>query len=406
MGVALAAIGAALPVATYFIARDATGSLRLGLVCGLVAAFWFPLIALGGYLLSDVPFAAFLASASALWLAALRRGNLVLAFCSGCAAAAAFVFRPQLIVSVVLYAALGALSLRRARERREFAGCGLAVAAAIPLLVVMVISAVRFTDLTGRAGLIAGNVAINRLFSACHVERFRLVNPLGEVEMDLAPPEFVQAWRGVALAPSGLLIPEERNITLVGTARDPPSLRDAMNRCNTRRGLSGVVLKRAINVSLLFFGSIPWPISTEPTKSSIARSWEHFGLVCVVLPGFFSLTGRIRKGACDRARLLSSVHILAILSIAVVFFGSPRLRAAYDPFFLVLACATWSDAHAKLKDRLLKAGTCWKSGAAKGCGESASRFFATRGVTWLCGVVGVSDFRRQLRQFGRTENEV
>src|SRR5262249_31000949 len=56
--VLLAVLGALIPLYTFGIARRVTNRRGLALAAGWILVFYYPLISLGGYLLSEVPFCA------------------------------------------------------------------------------------------------------------------------------------------------------------------------------------------------------------------------------------------------------------------------------------------------------------------------------------------------------------
>jgi hypothetical protein len=314
---------------------------------GAVLVVYYPWISLGGYALSEPPFTLFLCATAFHGLAYADRGRARDAWLFGGALAAGAIFRPQILASVPLYALH--LWIRRSAWRRLRLGT-LIPAVATPLLVVFAVSALRVHFHTGRYGLISGNGPLNYAFGRCHATSITAVAP--DRRSSYSPPSLGGLAAHEARHPGTFFRLDaalDRNITVAGHIWEAPPFDALAADCVRRTGLLRQVQHAIVHVDLLWFHNPMWPDAGQPRFAPLMVASQNLHEV-LVLPG--AAAGVVLAFRRRRARLmLLALHVLAMIGVAVIYFGDTRLRAPYDGILITMAAAAYATALGEIRKR-------------------------------------------------------
>jgi Dolichyl-phosphate-mannose-protein mannosyltransferase len=327
IGLCHAAVGAlAAPCAAALTARF-TRSRAAALVGGLAVALWHPHVVYSGFFSSEIWFTSTTLLATVFLVRHSEEGRGALA--AGVFLAAAFVVRPQVLLTTLLVALVLVLA-RLGGKRLVPLSRGAIAALLVPLAFAVVVSSVRFHRLTGRFGLIAANESVQRLFGATDVAK---------VEATWTAPNgdrwtwwFNPSTKGIATPAT-----TER---FEGFVSD----REILARIQERRlaGVSaGARLRRMVdNVLLLAVRNVPWP------EDEIKLRWRQklqrgYARALLVILGLALLgLGSLRRHPV--AGVLVTAQLATIAIVGALYLGEARYRVPYDPFLLVLAVSgTW-----------------------------------------------------------------
>jgi 4-amino-4-deoxy-L-arabinose transferase-like glycosyltransferase len=147
IGAVYALLGTIVVYYGYRIAERVSSRRWVPPLLGIFMVFYYPLIALGGYTLSEIPFAVFLLAASYALLRLVQDGKDRDAWMAGVHAAIATAFRPQILMSIVVFGVVWLLLRKHTKARLKHL-----VFAAIPIAGVLVYSSARLYHHTGRFG--------------------------------------------------------------------------------------------------------------------------------------------------------------------------------------------------------------------------------------------------------------
>ncbi|MCX4245831.1 glycosyltransferase family 39 protein [Paraliomyxa miuraensis] len=394
LAVAFAIIGALLVGFGYALARRVTHHPALPPIVGLVLVAYYPLISLGGYALSEVPFSFCLVSSTFFLVRMAQDGRTRDAYAAGSLAALGAIIRPQLLASIGL---LGVFWLV-ARKRLPRLRVALMLHALVPLLLVLGFSAWRFHYHTDRYGLISENGKFNQVFGRCHNNKiFALPDNPTRRRTSFGPPPLIQLAKREAKMPGvwpGIdpALKDERNggleLEYRGYIGDSKILGDYIRRCIETTGWAKQLEYSLVNVLLLWRYNVMWPDSGKGEWREHARKWgvihtNSFAVPALVVaflvvlahPFLWALWSfvlrplsyvvvrvfvprRTRRRAWDglaaaakqalaaiaawqrnRASGLTIValHLWAIVAIAALILGGVRFRSPYDPFIIILA---------------------------------------------------------------------
>ena len=341
IGLAYAGLGATIAPLTYLVAQRASTLRWVPLPAALVVVFYYPLISLGGYVLSEVPFSTLFMLALWCFLRWIDSGRAFDAAVAGLAFTVAAVFRPQALASLVAgLAFLAFVPAARARLRRHHLAAWV-----IPIVLVLGYSAHRFHTHTGRLGIVSDNGSLNLVFGRCHVGTVvALPHRPGARRIRFRPPPFLQmqqrARRGDHEWPQ--LDPAlGETFRYRGYIGDSEVHHEFVRRCVQATGWRGQLRYAVDNAALLFRGNIPWPDSSRAPFSAIAETWRKRTERWLLIPTLLALTWPFLRRRPFGMRLLA-VNVWVILALGAVFFGSIRIRSPYDPVLIILATEFWS----------------------------------------------------------------
>lgn len=376
VGIAYAIAGALVVGFGYQLARRVSRFRVVPPLVGLVLVGYYPLVSLGGYALSEVPFAFCLVSSTFFLVRTAQDGRRRDAWAAGTLAALGMVVRPQILASIGLVGVLWLLARRRMPKLR----LALVAHALLPMLLLMGFSAWRFHYHTGRYGLISENGKFNQVFGRCHNTKI-FANPDNPKRRrtSFGPPPLIQLAKREQKMPDawpGLDPAREIEITYTGYIGDSKILGDIIDDCVRRTGWVKQAEYSLVNVMLLWRYNVMWPDSGKPEWRGYASKWGVFhatylatpALVGVLVVLLVFLADALRRawlwlrppgptrswiaarldglGARldDRAAGLSFValHLVGLVVVAAMIFGDTRLRTPYDPFILLMAVEAYA----------------------------------------------------------------
>jgi hypothetical protein len=388
LDIAYAVVGTLIVGFGYLLARRVSRHRLVPPLVGLVLVAYYPLISLGGYALSEVPFSLCLVSSTFFLVRMAQDGRKRDAWAAGTLAALGMVIRPQMLASIGL---LGLFWLV-ARKRMPKLRLAVMLHALLPLVLVMGFSAWRLHYHTGRYGLISENGKFNQVFGRCHNNKiFALPDSPKRRRTSFGPPPLIQLAKREAKMPDawpGLDPALEVEITYTGYIGDSKILGGIIDQCVAKTGWVKQVEYSLVNVLLLWRYNVMWPDSGKPEWRDYARKWGIIhstglavpALVAVVVVLFplrlagslWSLLLRIvpanvrrtagrgwswlRRMVVGNVRLPDSpygrapalafvaLHLVGLIAVAASIFGDTRLRTPYDPVILILAAEAYATA--------------------------------------------------------------
>jgi hypothetical protein len=337
------ALVGALPVACVVLLSARLVESRLLVAgAGLVAALWQPQIAFAGFFMSEIWFTAAITLGAWLLVLQMEKGTRSLgalgSLGAGCAFAAAFVIRPQVLLTCALLGlALAPRVLRsvidcvrasrtgRTTSRLRWIGrWGLLVA---PLLLAIVGSSIRLHRLTGRFGLISENGAVMKLFADTTVSRI-------EASWTSADGTSHVAWFSPAMNHP---VREEDIVRLKGYVGDPDVLERIRKARVDRMSLAQRAKRMKRHVVHLVSRNFPNPeedFHGDPRRAWLQRAFARatLGLLPLAAIGVFSMRRRV-------AGIVVIANLVTIVVVAACFYAEARYRVPYDPFLVIAATA-------------------------------------------------------------------
>lgn len=307
---------------------------------GLLLVFYYPLISLGGYTLSEVPFGAFLLMSTLALLRLVQEGRARDAWLAGLWAAVAAMFRPQILLSIAVFGVVW-LVMRRHLPNVRFKHL---LVAGVPLAAMLVFSSARLYHHTGRLGLVSENGRFNQLFGRCHNKK-AVATPEdpSRGRIRFGPPPLIQLEKRARTAPDSWVQLDpalSAEISYTGYIADEAPLRELMRKCIAKTGWIGQARYAAVNTIMLWAYNTPWPDSGRDMWRRTASAWQGLYTAVVAVPALLTLLTCFWRRTVTRHGVLA-LHIWAILVTAAIYFGDTRLRAPYDPMLLLLALETY-----------------------------------------------------------------
>ncbi len=393
IAVVYALLGAGIVAASHVIADRVIGErvVWAGPAVGLFLTVYYPLVAIGGYVLSEVPFCLCLTVAVLLLLRLVDGGRPWEAWLLGIALGIGTLIRPQMLVSVALIGAVWLVLRFRPGNPYAKLGWGHIVRIGVPILLLLTMASIRLHLHTGRYGLVSENGAFNLVFGRCHNKgiyarrddeghKTRRFSPPPLIQLDMHSernpdswiktrsvwgdhPEPVEGVPGFAVDEFGCLHRPCRQpgseIEYVGYVGDREIHEKLVRACLERGGVSRQAYFTFTHWLLLWRFNIMWPdqgnerpVSTVPRETWRYRQeiWArvHRGVLMVpaLLGLCFAFVPRRRP-----AHALIALNFLALMIVAGVWFGDPRIRVAYDPIIVVLAVIVYAEVWLWLKAR-------------------------------------------------------
>jgi len=340
VGVAFAFMGALVVLFGYLVARRTTRTSWVAPAVGLVLVFDYPLISLGGYFLSEIPFAVGMAIATWLLLRMIDEGRTRDAWLAGLAIAFALVMRPQILLSVLLVFVFWLVVRKLAPRVVGKLHLGLFVRAAVPIVLVLGFSAVRLHHHTGRWGLISENGTFNQVFGRCHnVKIIALPDKAGRSRTSFGPPPLIQLQKRSVRAPGEWPQLEpiiEENFYYHGYIGDSEILREYMKQCVAEGGLLKQAEFALVHVLMLWRYNIIWPDSGKSQWQAVALLWGKIHTATFAIPA--ALFAFVVLWPRRHPKLaFVALHLWAMFAVAALYFGDVRLRTPYDPYLMLIA---------------------------------------------------------------------
>lgn len=336
LAIAFAVLGTLLVPLVYCLSEQFLKTRWLCRLAAIVTCFYYPFISYGGYYLSEMPFAVCLTASAFFTVRLADRGENRDAWFAGLVTAIGALFRPQILAGLPL---LGIVWLfRRASWPKWKIKHWFYLS--IPIALVVIASTARFYHHTGRLGFISGNGSLNYAFGRCHalVIESRAFGyfasysppPLGYLESRQRrhPDSFVRLDPAIG-----------SKITLNGTMWTPETFQDLTRRCIEVTGPLRQIQYSVVHVLMLWGFNIAWPDSaTDP--------YRYFMLAAVILHNIFLMPPfLVMLWASFRRRFsrhaLVNTQIVALVFIAVMYFGDVRYRSPYDALIIVFALDGW-----------------------------------------------------------------
>jgi hypothetical protein len=290
-------------------------------VVGTLVALWYPQVSFTAYFSSELWFSALVVLHAFLAIRNWKRRAAKLVV--GLVAATAFFVRPQFLLAWLID--LGARTFALTWKRGPITALRSVVWLAIPVVMTMAATSVRFHRLAGYWGLISES-ALNRLWAdtdVCQVNA-SWKTPTGET------------WSYWFSPPSKPPHTPNEEVRFEGYIADPAiidKIRLARLRGVSRRQR---LERRLANAKLLVAGNLPWPernVGAPPWRVQLQRTFAD-AFLNVVLP--LAAIGLL-LGRWNRTVLLIVANITTLVFAAAVFYGEARYNVPYAPFALLLA---------------------------------------------------------------------
>lgn len=377
--------GAVIVAASHAIADRVIGDRAawVGPAVGLFLVMYYPLIAVGGYVLSEVPFSVCLTLAVLLLLRVVDEGRPRDAWFLGLVLGVGMLIRPQLLLSMALIAGFWLILRFRPGNPYEKLGWGHLVRMGVPVVLLLTMASIRLYVHTGRLGLVSENSDINLVFGRCHnkgiysrpdgqghgtvrfspppliqLEAYSERNPDSWIKSKSVwgdHPEPVETIPGFAIDAYGCTRRACRQpgseIEYRGYIGDREIHKDLVRTCIERGGLSRQAYFTLTHWMLLWRYNLMWPDHANPRPRSTKprETWRHRQEVwarvhrgALMVPallglGFAFVPRRRPKHA------LIALNFMALLIVAGVWFGDARMRTAYDPIITMLAVIVYAE---------------------------------------------------------------
>lgn len=339
ISVVYALLGAFTVAFAYAAVRRASAFPWVAPAVGLVGVFYYPHLSLGGYVLSEVPFAFFLMGAVLCSLRLADEGRPSDAWLMGTFAALGTLVRPQLMASIALVG-LFWLVWRKRLPKLRFVHL---LRAGVPLGVALVLASLLLHHNTGRFGLVSENGSFNLVFGRCHASKIRTTpDGKGHGRVHFRPPSFLQVKNieneakkkgkepRVALEPA---IDDE--LVYAGYIGDKEKHMEYVRECVRRTGIWGQIEYGYVNASLLWRHNVPWPDSGRSQWRSVSRWWTNLHRDTLAIPALLGLLVLFWRRTVKQGLL--AVHFLALLVVSAIYFGEIRIRTPYDYIIMALA---------------------------------------------------------------------
>ncbi|MCR9165287.1 MAG: hypothetical protein ACE37F_26755 [Nannocystaceae bacterium] len=336
-----AVYGAALAGYGYALARRAS---RVGAVVapivGLLLVCYYPLISLGGYFLSEVPFALCLTAASFHLVRMLQEGKARDAWAMGIWVALGVTLRPQILLSVAFIGVYWLIF----RKRMPRATIPMWARALAPILLVLAFSAWRVHYHTGRFGLISENGKFNQVFGRCHNEKITAhPDTPKRRRTSFGPPPLIQLAKRAQRAPGRwpqLDPARETHFEYKGYIGDDDILQTYIDDCIAKTGWKKQVEYSAVNVAMQWRYNIMWPDSGKRPWQPFSQKWGWFVTNVLAVPALLGLLGLFFPRRHPMLGLLS-LHLWALTMIGIFYIGGMRFRAPYDPIIIIMAAEVY-----------------------------------------------------------------
>jgi hypothetical protein len=223
---------------------------------------------------------------------------------------------------------------------------------AIPLGLILALSAAHLYHNTGRLGLVSENGSFNLVFGRCHNSKIEsLPDGKGHGKVHFRPPPFLQTKNHEAKARREGVEPEIAlnpaigdEFSYKGFIGDRKQHMDYIRKCMQITGWKGQAAYTWTNVRLLWLYNIPWPDSGRSAWRNPCTWWSHQHNVWLAIPGLIGLIWILVPGRRAARLGLVAVNLVAVILLAAIYFGGVRHRTPYDMVIIILAFETYATA--------------------------------------------------------------
>ncbi|MDI3286070.1 hypothetical protein [Polyangium sp. 15x6] len=327
-----ALLGASLvPLVSLLVERIGRGRIAPR-IAALVACFYYPWISLGGYFLSELPFTVCVTAAALFSLRLVDTGRAREAYLFGAAVALGATFRPQILLSLPLLSLVW-LARRRALPRVRPAHLARAL---VPIVLVLAVSAARFHHHMGRVGLISANGPLNYAFGRCHAVDIE-ARTRGYYASFGPPPMGYLAYRDKKYPGAFVRLDPALGVklTVQGTMWNEGPFHALARKCVATTGLVRQARYALGHVVLLWGYNIVWPDSGTDEYRRLMRRAIDLHNVLLLPPMLVAFAASVRRHLARHALL--SAHLVALVLMAMIYFGDVRYRVPYDGIVIALA---------------------------------------------------------------------
>lgn len=336
LGIVYAILGTLLVPLVFGLARRLTQGYHLPRLAAIVTCFYYPFISYGGYYLSELPFSVCVTATAFYALRLADRGRKRDAWLLGLVFAIGATFRPQLLASLPLLAVVW--SWRRKSWPAWHKGHWIRLL--VPIVIVSALSMGRFHHHTGRWGFISGNSALNYAFGRCHAVEIesRAVGYAGSFS---PPPMGFLEWRELNRHQSFIRLDPalQRKISLHGYLGAPETFKEITPKCIQKTGYVRQVQYAIVHVIMLWGFNNAWPDSAGGVLRFVMLGFLVAHNIIFLAP-ILILTPALFRERFSRHALLA-LHLVALIVVAVLYFGDVRYRVPYDGVLIVLALDGW-----------------------------------------------------------------
>ncbi|PRQ04519.1 hypothetical protein ENSA5_07500 [Enhygromyxa salina] len=388
-----AILGASIVAAAYAIADRVMGA-RVAWVAPAVGLFlvaYYPLIAIGGYVLSELPFSFCLTMSLLLLIRLVDDGRARDAWLLGILLGVGALIRPQMLLSVALVGLFWLLTRLVMGGDNPYAklGWGHIARIAAPLLLLVTMASVRFHIHTDRYGLVSENSSINLIFGRCHNKGiYSRRDDAGHGTIRFSPPPLIQLEAHSERRPDSLIQvrsvwgdhPEPvagvpgfavdefgctrrkcrqpgSEIEYRGYIGDREIHKKIVKACIERSGFSRQAYFTFTHWVMLWKTNLMWPDQANPRPRSVVKreGWRHRQEIWArVHRGLLMVPALLGLGFVFTARrrpkqALVSLNFWALMLIVGIWLGGIRFRVPYDPIIVLLAAFSYGLAWEQLR---------------------------------------------------------
>jgi hypothetical protein len=348
MAATYAVFGAALVGYGYALSRRVSRYRIVPYAVGALLCCYYPHISLGGYFLSEIPFALCLTAGTFHLVRMIDEGTKRDAWTCGIWVALGTTLRPQILLSVALVGLFWLVWRRQMPKARIL----LWLQVAIPLLAMLAFSSWRMHFHTQRIGLISENGKFNQVFGRCHNKKITaLPDSPKRRRTSFGPPPLIQLAKRAQRNPGEWpqLDPAlQEDFEYEGYIGDDKKLNELIVRCVQKTGWLKQVEYSLVNAMLLWRYNVMWPDSGKGAWQNYARQWGLFVANVLAVPALITMITVAWRRFWKLGLL--ALHVWAVTIIAIFYFGDQRIRSVYDAVIIVLAFEAYA----------IGAATVWK----------------------------------------------
>lgn len=377
IGTAYALVGTGIVWCMYAITRRIAPAPWVAPAVGVLGIFYYPLISVTGYILSEGPSSLCMILGTLLLLRLVEHGKARDAWLLGCVVAIGATIRPQILMTGALFGLYWLLT------RKHFPNVTWKrlLQVAVPIVVVLGFSAARLHYHTGRLGLVSENGRVNQVFGRCHNKGvYSMPDGKGHGTVRFAPPPLIQlekwssehpdSWMqldpvfGADPTPMDLqgfrvdghgckkrkcYVPGGE-LQYSGYIGDRVKQGEIVRECVRRSGVLKQLRYSLTHIALLWGYNGMWPdhANPKPRPKDTKQRWRvmterwkdmhNWYLLPAALLGlaFAFFPGRFRGQA------VVSLGLWSLLAVAALYIGGIRFRIPYDPIIIVLASQVYA----------------------------------------------------------------
>ena len=350
---------------------------------GLLLVVYYPLIAIGGYVLSEVPYSLALVTCIYLLLRLVDEGKNRQAWLLGLMLGIATLIRPQMLMGVALVGLYWLFARLRQGAESPYNKLtwGHIARIAVPLMLLLVMASARFHLHTGRYGLISENSSINLVFGRCHNKGlYSRPDGAGHGTVRFSPPPLIQFEAYSAAHPDALIqirsvwgdddSPVEgvpgfavdsfgctrrpcrqpgSEIEYRGYIGDTKLQKKIVRACLERGGVKRQAYFSFTHWILLWRHNLMWPDQANPRPRSTEGSegwrqrqivWARIHRGLIMIPALLGLGFVFMRRREPRAALVA-LNFWALMIVTSIWIGGMRFRVPYDPVLAIMAGLTY-----------------------------------------------------------------